>query len=284
MTTIDNPPDAIMTERQQRHARLTYLAIWDGRNGYALDCYPEELPGVRRDYGKQVIGEFATGDEAFSAVKAKMAADCAALNAREGKSVRLSTPRSAPISVICPACKYGYARGLPGEARLHAAFHASYMHQRKPRPEPRLAAFGGDVRVDAASQRWLHRIVYRCALALKRDERYDFPQWREDRPPEGAAYGDLHAVVLVEDGVIPVGAVGFSWTKWKDHTPGWRMNFAWVADDWRRQGVMARRWTQWRETYGDFTLERPLSAAMKAFVAKMNADDDLDLSEAENRS
>ena len=44
---------------------------------------------------------------------------------------------------------------------------------------------------------------------------------------------------------------------------------------------MARRWTQWRETYGDFTLERPLSAAMKAFVAKMNADDDLDLSEAE---
>ena len=73
----------MITERQQRHARLTYLAIWDGRNGYVLDCYPEELTDHRRDYGKQVIGEFATGDEAFSAVKAKMTADCAALNARE---------------------------------------------------------------------------------------------------------------------------------------------------------------------------------------------------------
>jgi hypothetical protein len=46
------------------------------------------------------------------------------------------------------------------------------------------------------------------------------------------------------------------------------MNFAWVADQWRRRGVMTRRWPQWRKTYGDFTLERPLSAPMKAFVAK----------------
>lgn len=226
----------MITERQQRHARLTYLAIWDGRNGYVLDCYPEELTDHRRDYGKQVIGEFATGDEAFSAVKAKMTADCAALNAREEERRRPPARRStvAPVTGFCPTCKYGYVKGLPGEARLHAAFHASYMYPRKPRLEPRLAAFDGDVRVDAASPRWLQRIVYRCALALKRDQHYDFPQWREDRPPKGAVYErDLHAVVLVEDGVIPVGAVGFSWTKWKDHTPGWRMNFAWVADDWR---------------------------------------------------
>ena len=31
------------------------------------------------------------------------------------------------IPVICPAGSYGYVRGLPGEAGLHAAFHSHYM-------------------------------------------------------------------------------------------------------------------------------------------------------------
>jgi len=31
------------------------------------------------------------------------------------------------IPVICPAGSYGYVRGLPGEAGLHAAFHSRYM-------------------------------------------------------------------------------------------------------------------------------------------------------------
>jgi hypothetical protein len=128
------------------------------------------------------------------------------------------------------------------------------------------------VRVDVASPQWLQRIVYHCALALKRDEHCDFPQWRKDRPPKGAAYErDLHALVLVEDRVIPVGAVGFSWINWSDCEPGWHMNFAWVADSWRRQGVLTRRWPQWRKTYGGFTLERPLSRAMRAFVAKVES-------------
>jgi hypothetical protein len=85
-----------------------------------------------------------------------------------------------PIPVQCPSCRYQYVRGLPGEARLHAAYHTSYMWQRKPRPEARLAAFGGDVRVDANSPKWLQRIVHRCAIGLQRDEGYDFPQWGED--------------------------------------------------------------------------------------------------------
>jgi hypothetical protein len=53
---------------------------------------------------------------------------------------------------------------------------------------------------------------------------------------------DLHALVLVENGTIPVGAVSFSWINWSNCEPGWRMNFAWVADEWRRRGVMSRRW------------------------------------------
>jgi hypothetical protein len=147
---------------------------------------------------------------------------------------------------------------------MTAAFHAA------PRPEPRLAAFGGDVRVDANSPKWLQRIVYWCACRLQRDEGYDFPQWGEDGPrPMWAKERDMHALVLVENGSIAVGAVAFLRTDlpWC----GWLMDFAWVADEWRRKGVMTRRWLSWRKIYGDFTLPSPLSSAMSSFVAKMNA-------------
>jgi hypothetical protein len=82
-------------DRQRRHARLTYLAIFDGQSGYAINCYPEELADARRDYGQQVLGEFATGEEAFSVARAKVVAKCAILNARrkQGRHGRL---RSRP--------------------------------------------------------------------------------------------------------------------------------------------------------------------------------------------
>jgi predicted 3-demethylubiquinone-9 3-methyltransferase (glyoxalase superfamily) len=72
-------------------ALLTYLAIFDDESGYAIDCYPEELADARRDYGKHVLGEFATGEEAQAVAFAKVAAKCAALNARreQGRHGRL---------------------------------------------------------------------------------------------------------------------------------------------------------------------------------------------------
>jgi hypothetical protein len=82
---------------------------------------------------------------------------------------------------------------------------------------------------------------------------------------------NLHALVLVENTNLAVGAVAFSWILWSNAPPGWRMMFAWIGDEWRRRGVMTRRWPAWRQTYGAFTLERPLSGAMRTFVAKMNA-------------
>jgi hypothetical protein len=46
------------------------------------------------------------------------------------------------------------------------------------------------------------------------------------------------------------------------------LNFAWIAEPWRRKGVMSRRWPRWRATYGEFTLEQPFSEAMANFLAK----------------
>jgi hypothetical protein len=80
---------------------------------------------------------------------------------------------------------------------------------------------------------------------------------------------DLHAIVLVENVNLAVGAVAFAYIDWPDAPASWCMMFAWVGDEWRRRGVMTRRWPAWRRTYGDFRLSPPLSEAMEAFVAKM---------------
>jgi zinc-finger of acetyl-transferase ESCO len=189
-----------------------------------------------------------------------------------------SVTRRAPVetaSRLCDVCGFCYAPWLAEDRRAHGAFHAAYMRPRRPKPNPRLAAHEDDVRVDREIPRWLHRLVFDCALALKHDQKYDWPQWDKDRPPR--MYDnerDKHALLLVENGTVPVGAVSFSWIDWPsagamaEGSPasGWHMFFAWVADDWRRKGVMSRRWRRWLSTYGDFSLEPPLSDAMAAFV------------------
>jgi hypothetical protein len=123
------------------------------------------------------------------------------------------------------------------------------------------------------SPKWLQRIVCQCAVGLQRDVGFDLPQWAADGPPDGvwASTRDMHALVLVENGSIAVGVVTFLRTDWPWCEAGWLMDFAWVADEWRRKGVMTRRWLSWRKTYGDFTLSAPLSSEMRAFVGKMNA-------------
>jgi hypothetical protein len=187
------------------------------------------------------------------------------------KKMKISTKMR--VLVVCSICRYQYVDGygFSDERRRHARFHAAYLKPRRPVPDLRLAAYKGDVRVDGTSPGWLNRVVYRCARALQRDECYDFPQWDEDRPPKMRAYErDLHALLLIENDTIPVGVVGFVWTNWSNVPAGWHMFMASIADEWRRKGVMSRRWPAWRQTYGDFTHEQ-LNEAMGALIRKMAA-------------
>jgi hypothetical protein len=71
---------------------LRFFAIFDGRNGYAHDYYPEERAEDLRYFGRKVIGDFATAEEAFEA--AKVRADC-------DRPQR--PPRSPPLQSRCDA-------------------------------------------------------------------------------------------------------------------------------------------------------------------------------------
>jgi zinc-finger of acetyl-transferase ESCO len=172
----------------------------------------------------------------------------------------------------CLLCRFLYDPEYEEDRKLHRKRHAAMVAVRFPRPDPRLAAFGGgDVRVDRDSPRWLNNLVYDRARALAQDEGYDFPPWTKDTPPEDdyRYRDDTHAWLLIEEGSIPVGVTTFTWMKWQNIPPCWVMNIAWVANEWRRKGVMTRRWDGWRTAYGDFHLDRPLSVAMEAFARKI---------------
>ena len=171
------------------------------------------------------------------------------------------------LRINCPTCDYRYLPGRESEERLHAEWHADYeFWLRCSQPDSRLEAYGGDVRVDETSPEWLHAIVYGHSFGMT----FCSAQWNTDRPSwMDDDQRDLHAIILVEEKFTPVGAVAFSQIIRDGRAPVWRMMFASVHEDWRRKGVMSRRWPGWRETYGDFELEEPLSRAMKAFVAKI---------------
>jgi hypothetical protein len=61
--------------RRQR-AEKRFMAILDGRSGYALDYYPEEKGRYLRQfagrYPGRVIGDFSTAEEALNALRRRL--------------------------------------------------------------------------------------------------------------------------------------------------------------------------------------------------------------------
>jgi len=174
----------------------------------------------------------------------------------------------------CPICRYVYRKRRDlyygsNNGTAHRAFHRQHV----PVPEPRLDGYPpGDIRVDRKSPPWLHQMVYQRARYLQQQEHYDFVQWNEVRGIADSEYTkNVHALLLVEEPQLVVGTASFSWILWKDHAPGWRLNFIWIAGTWRRKGVLSKRWPAWRTTYGAFSVEPPWSKYMRAFLCKMGA-------------
>jgi hypothetical protein len=177
----------------------------------------------------------------------------------------MNDPEGTHRPRYCRVCRLEYE---PIDRQHHRRRHTEWMRPRRPKPSPRFAD-NVDVIVDETSPTRLHKLVYERARALMRDEGFSSnPQWNIDCAPEPRSPGGrIHAILLVEDST-PVGAAGFAYTYWADAPPGWHLNFAWIAEPWRRKGVMSRRWPRWRATYGEFTLEQPFSEAMANFLAK----------------
>ena len=123
------------------------------------------------------------------------------------------------------------------------------------------------------SDKRIHLMVEKLARYFRREFDYDCVQYSavESTTRNKTTEAFLWSVTgLSATGYIQVaiGACCFRWRKWKDAPPGWALQWIWLHPYERNQGRLTRAWPYFRERFGDFHVEPPLSPAMRAFVAK----------------
>jgi hypothetical protein len=166
--------------------------------------------------------------------------------------------------VTCEICGMQYEKGDPESAHQHRSYHARIMRVLEPKPNKRMLERIATDRypqmVTEDSPLWMHREMYQRAYLFKREFHYDFTQWRNPSKRADREPGAVGFLFTDEHGRID-GACAF-----RKDPDQWCLDFVWIRPAMRRQGLLAARWPQFVEMFGDFWLERPLSDAMKLFV------------------
>ena len=113
------------------------------------------------------------------------------------------------------------------------------------------------------------RAVEAFAYYFRREFQYGFVQY--DASEYTSNQDTLAFLWTVEHDVhidISVGACCF---RWRDESNQWALQWIWLHPYCRRQGRLSETWIAFKNWFGDFDVEPPLSEAMKRFVDKMNA-------------
>lgn len=198
----------------------------------------------------------------------------------EPKLMRIRAPkyreRSRTYSVTCPECGYEWEKGDPESSASHRKEHKRRMDWLAPEPKPLMVAELAKKGLNAElvtwdSPEWKHTEMYNRALAFKRELHYDFVQWKSKNDREDY---DVHGYLMTNAQGAIVGACAF---RNRSEDPGrkkWGLQWIWICPIERRAGHLARRWKGFREQFGDFIVESPVSDAMQAFLQK-NGESDL---------
>lgn len=172
----------------------------------------------------------------------------------------------------CPVCGVFYVQNLREDQIAHGKYHARAMAVLNPKPSSKIAIAlerGEDPTVVVASSpRWMHRAMFDRAYRLSREQNYR-TLWDES----GRVGSDVVGHLLLDDtgmfGPTTIaGAAGFRYAVWTDPQPRWILEWVWIMPKLRSRGILSRAWPAFRQRYGEFPVERPLTAAMERFVDK----------------
>lgn len=196
----------------------------------------------------------------------------------EGKAVALNVKgpkyrrRPEPVKTTCPDCGHVWYRGDSDSSAAHRREHRERMVFLDPLPDERVIdarLIGDDPElVTFSSPSWKHKAMDDRARIFRREEGYSFVGWGVRGERDTRARGHLFTS---DDGAI-IGACAFRWRTYQDAEPRWALQWIWVCPKFRRTGVLRQRWKQFREEYGEFVIEAPVSDAMVAFVSAMGDD------------
>lgn len=119
------------------------------------------------------------------------------------------------------------------------------------------------------------KLYDRFGLYMSREMHYDFPlAWNNEEDEETKAYFLLHDGGWDYTSVLPIGIAVFSKAPYTNVDPNqWFLMFVWVHPFMRGQGALARVWSHFKQEFGDFELQRPISIGMKAFLERQKKDE-----------
>jgi hypothetical protein len=171
--------------------------------------------------------------------------------------------------VTCPECQMTYVSGIRSDEHQHDIEHHKVVTTLMPvasRALRRAVSVDSEaIWVSKDSPKWLQIAVYRRARAFKREFRYDFVQWETGHESDAVAF------LFHDDSFRITGACCF-----RPETEGppneTRLDWIWLCPDQRRNGILTKNWDCFRERFGDFLIEPPISDAMKAFLQKRGDD------------
>lgn len=112
-------------------------------------------------------------------------------------------------------------------------------------------------------------LLERMGYFIKREEHYDFPLYSADKLEE-EGFGHLFGNPYGGGASRAVGGGAFNFEKWSDADPSYCLEWVWIHPYFRRQGILAAAWENWRSKYGEFAIRPPYSRAMLAFLIKVN--------------
>lgn len=174
-----------------------------------------------------------------------------------------------PVETKCADCGHTWYRGDPDSSAAHRREHKVRMHVLAPQPVTDMIAAQQSENdpelVTSRSPSWKHFEMYERARAFKREERYDFVQWGG---PDGDDDPMAHGFLMSDDEGRILGAISFRWREPKNRSGFWGLQWVWIAPKLRRSGVLSSRWAAYRNRFGDFWVESPISETMQAFLAK----------------
>lgn len=176
--------------------------------------------------------------------------------------------RASPQETVCAQCGHTWFKGDPDSSANHRREHKLRMRVLNPEPLPQLVearlADPEPGLVTTMSPAWKHREIYQRAQFFRREFGYDFVQWESN---DGDGDPDAHVFLFLDERDAIVGACAF---RLRDQTTGknWGLQWVWVCPAFRRSGVLARYWGDFRRRFGDFDVEGPVSPAMEAFIVK----------------
>lgn len=176
--------------------------------------------------------------------------------------------RKPPIETDCPTCGWKWYRGDPESSAIHRREHKDRMVIIDPQPHPQVLRERGlrhePAWVTSGSKAWKHREMYERARAFRREFGYDFVQWGSE---SGESDPDAHGYLFLDCSHTIVGACAFRLRE-DDSAKWWALQWVWISPNHRRQGHLERNWDKFKQKFGNFEVESPLSDAMTSFLAK----------------